>query len=590
MRAIMLMFDSLKRDWIPPYGGDVVAPNFERLASHTVIFDNFYVGSLPCMPARRELHTGRYNFFHNGWGPLEPFDDSMPQILRENGVHTHLVSDHHHYWREGGANYHGRYSTYENIRGQEGDRWKGKVGAPLINTTMADALPEFFKAMFVQDGVNRSYMATEETHCQTLTFDAGLGFIEMNLNADKWFLQLECFDPHEPFYTFEQYQKMYPTEYEGRHVDWPMPGTCDQPEAYVAYVQAQYKALVSMIDKNLGRLLDMIDKNNLWEDTMLIVNTDHGLLLGEHEWWSKGTMPAYNEIANIPFFIWDPRQKKMGERRQSLAQNIDVPATLLDFFALPVPPDMQGKPLTPVLADDTAIHDTILFGYHGGMTNITDGETLYMRAPCKYENAPLFAYTLAPARMGDRMGVKDLKGATLAQPFNFTKGLQTLKLDASSHGSPFGNMFRFGNRLYDLKNDPKEREPLDNPALELKMINEMIEKMRETDAPKEQYERLGLHPGMTSEDILVAREAHARSLEDACIEGIAFTKEAQSVFLALHSLMHGQEIEAPFRAYVQKKGIQCVTPKDIDTYVMDTLPLAQAGGMLMMLRLAARLD
>ena len=45
------------------------APNFERLAAHTVCFDKSYVGSLPCMPARRELHTGRYNFLHRSWGP-----------------------------------------------------------------------------------------------------------------------------------------------------------------------------------------------------------------------------------------------------------------------------------------------------------------------------------------------------------------------------------------------------------------------------------------------------------------------------------------------------------------------------------------
>ena len=52
------------------------------------------------MPARRELHTGRYNFMHRCWGPIEPFDESMPQILKENGIHSHLVSDHAHYWEE----------------------------------------------------------------------------------------------------------------------------------------------------------------------------------------------------------------------------------------------------------------------------------------------------------------------------------------------------------------------------------------------------------------------------------------------------------------------------------------------------------
>lgn len=97
MRAILVMFDSLRRDLLPNYGADCVPlPNFARLAERTVTFDRNYVGSLPCMPARRELHTGRLNFLHAPWCPLEPFDDSMPELLRESGVHTHLCTDHYH--------------------------------------------------------------------------------------------------------------------------------------------------------------------------------------------------------------------------------------------------------------------------------------------------------------------------------------------------------------------------------------------------------------------------------------------------------------------------------------------------------------
>lgn len=73
MKAIMVMFDSLNRHMLPTYGyRDVKAPNFERLAERAVTFDNCYAGSLPCMPARRELHTGRYNFLHRSWGRWSP--------------------------------------------------------------------------------------------------------------------------------------------------------------------------------------------------------------------------------------------------------------------------------------------------------------------------------------------------------------------------------------------------------------------------------------------------------------------------------------------------------------------------------------
>ena len=132
MKAIMVMFDSLNRRMLPPYGNDWVhAPNFQRLAERTAVFDSCFVGSMPCMPARRELHTGRYNFLHRSWTPLEPFDDSMPEILKKNKVHTHLVTDHQHYWEDGGATYHNRYSTYEFVRGQEGDYWKGHINSPV---------------------------------------------------------------------------------------------------------------------------------------------------------------------------------------------------------------------------------------------------------------------------------------------------------------------------------------------------------------------------------------------------------------------------------------------------------------------------
>ncbi|MFH5182558.1 sulfatase-like hydrolase/transferase [Paenibacillus sp. TAB 01] len=68
MKAVMVMFDSLNRHMLPPYGcGWIEAPNFQRLAERSVTFDRCYSGSLPCMPARRDLQTGRYSFLHRSW-------------------------------------------------------------------------------------------------------------------------------------------------------------------------------------------------------------------------------------------------------------------------------------------------------------------------------------------------------------------------------------------------------------------------------------------------------------------------------------------------------------------------------------------
>lgn len=382
MKAIMLMFDSLNKRLLSAYGSDrAITPNFQRLRERTVRFDNCYVGSMPCMPARRELHTGRYNFLHRGWSPIEPFDDSVPELLKKNGIHTHLVTDHKHYWRDGGATYHSRYSTYEFVRGQEGDAWKGVVDKPQYRYESGE--PEEIKqrriASRIQHQINVQFMQNEEDHHLAKTIGKGLGFIDANHASDNWFLQLECFDPHEPFFVPEKYLKMYGIDDPAQFDGWPPYYFVTESDERKSMIQKYYMALLTMVDAYVGKVLDYMDRYDLWRDTMLIVNTDHGFLLGEHEWWGKNIMPLYNEVANIPLFIWHPHYGGAGESRQALAQTIDIAATLLDCFGLNKPADMQGVSLLPALRDDTPVRDYALFGYHGCHINITDGRYVYMQ-------------------------------------------------------------------------------------------------------------------------------------------------------------------------------------------------------------------
>ena len=114
MKTVFVILDSLNRGAMEPYGSEFVhTPNFSRFQKKAITFDNHYVGSLPCIPARRDLQTGRINFLHRSWGPLEPFDESFPEIMKNNGVYSHIITDHHHYFADGGATYHQRYSSWE---------------------------------------------------------------------------------------------------------------------------------------------------------------------------------------------------------------------------------------------------------------------------------------------------------------------------------------------------------------------------------------------------------------------------------------------------------------------------------------------
>ncbi|TAP42786.1 sulfatase [Arthrobacter sp. S39] len=501
MKVIMVMFDSLNRRFLPPYGGDwTEAPNFSRLARRAATFDNCYAGSMPCMPARRELHTGRYNFLHRSWGPLEPFDDSIPEMLKENGVYSHLVTDHQHYWEDGGATYHSRYSSFEFFRGQEGDPWKGHVQDP---PGIPGDLKRQRDSTYRQDLVNRQYMKNEADHPQTRTFDAGLGFITTNKDSDNWFLQIETFDPHEPFFSYDQYRKYYEHEYTGPHFDWPDYKRVIETPEQVQHARSEYAALLTMCDRSLGRVLDAMDEHAMWEDTLLLVCTDHGFLLGEHGWWGKNVQPWYDETIRTPLFVWDPRSGIKDQRRESLVQTIDLGPTVLDAFGIPPTSDMQGLSLSETVRRDSPVRESALFGIFGGHACITDGRYVYMRASVDESNEPLFEHTLMPNNMRQRFPVEVLRQAELVEPFPFTKEAPLLRMPGESVTSPWA----YGTLLFDLQEDPHQQHPIIDDTLEQMMAEKLRDLLVESQAPPSQFHRLGLPPNgpLTQDDLLIRR-------------------------------------------------------------------------------------
>src|SRR5690606_12799261 len=180
-------------------------------------------------------------------------------------------------------------------------------------------------------------------------------------------------------------------------------------------------------DHYMGQILNLMDDLGLWEDTMLIVCTDHGFLLGEHDWWAKNNMPMWDEVAHTPLFIWDPRSGIQNERREQLVQMIDMPATLLEFFGVPRPQNMQGIALGETIANNAPTREAVIFGYHGGAVNVTDGRYVYMRAAAG-DNTPLYEYTLMPTHMASRFAVAGVRVREKAGPRSATQGWQGMKM------------------------------------------------------------------------------------------------------------------------------------------------------------------
>jgi hypothetical protein len=166
-----------------------------------------------------------------------------------------------------------------------------------------------------------------------------------------------------------------------------------------------------------------------------------------------------------------------------------VPPTLLEYFGLPVPPDMQGIPLRAAVAEDAPTRDAVLFGVHGGHVNVTDGRYVYMRSCATPENGPIYEYTLMPTHMRAMFAVEELQDIQLAEPFGYSKGCRLMKLPMMR---PWIDLSKFGTLLFDLQSDPGQEHPIEDGEVEAAMTAHLVRLMRASEAPPEQYERLGL--------------------------------------------------------------------------------------------------
>ncbi|WP_134698600.1 sulfatase [Ammoniphilus sp. YIM 78166] len=488
MKTIVILLDTLNRHMLEAYNNQtwVKTPNISRLAEKSVVFGNHWSGSLPCMPARRDIMTGRLGFLERGWGGLEPFDVTLTQKLREGNVFSHIVTDHYHYFATGGENYCQAFNTWDFYRGQETDPWISRVNPPgLTETTYGQTRSQY--------ELNRKTFLEEEQYPGPKTIQAACRWLEENQEADRFFLMVEAFDPHEPFDCPQHYLDLYEDDYSGPRFDWPTYGRVSEPPEAMEHVRKRYAANLSMIDHWLGKLLDTMDQQQLWEDTMVIFTTDHGFLLGEHEWTGKNFMHVYNEIAHLPLMIHVPGMGSVGKQIDSITQNIDLMPTILEYFGIEIPVTVKGQSLLGLI-DGTKekLRDYALYGMHGMTVNLTDGEYTYLRAPAREDNHPCHVYTAMPTSFRSFHGVVD-PGKIEVGRFLSQTDYPVFRIPTSQEGSPFKFSKNFRESLlFQLSTDYAQVNPVQDKELQVFYEKRLIEAMEREQAPAEQYVRLGL--------------------------------------------------------------------------------------------------
>ncbi len=516
MRTIFVLFDSLNRLALGAYGGQAIAtPNFDRFAQRSVTFDTHYVGSLPCMPARRDMHTGRLNFMHRPWGPLEPFDNSYAKLLSENGIYTHIVSDHLHYFENGGTGYVSAFDSWDFIRGQEYDPIEVMVRPPVDRirerfdghhypTDGLDAGKSATRSTTERDvwrrsrhAINTEFMLEEDDYPTAKCFNRAFNFLGLNGDADDWYLQIECFDPHEPFTAPERFRQAYNSGYNGKILDWPIYENVTNSAQEIAEIRGNYAALVAMCDEYFGRLLDWMDENDAWENTALILSTDHGFLLGEHEWWGKNKMPYYEEISHIPLMIAHPEATAMnGKRVKSLTQTTDLMPTILEFHGVNKPSETTSYSLGNLLRGKSGERQCAILGMFAGPICVTDGRYTYFRFPENLASDALPLYTVMPSHLEYQFSIEELQSAELSKPFDFTKGAPVMRMRMSGKIAETGvhcvQNWNGSTGLYDLESDPGQMNPIDDPETTKRMIAMIISELERHDAPIEIYAHYGL--------------------------------------------------------------------------------------------------
>ncbi|WP_299956790.1 sulfatase [uncultured Roseobacter sp.] len=506
MNIILILVDSLNKDALRIYNPDTVCqtPSLDAFAAKSLVFDNHFISSLPCMPARREIFAGRKEFMWRPWGSLEVFDPRLPREVQKQGYNTGMVTDHYHYWEETANGYMQGFMTLEMIRGHETDYHQlPRAGdVPKWVEKMCEHRSPYHMRQYWE---NVKDFGGEEDYFPAKTFTAASNWLRKNAEHGPFFLQVESFDVHEPFHVPAPYDTMYTGDLPGDAGDyniWPpyqvyadLDAFMDQttPEE-LAYLKAQYYGKTTMVDTWLGRFLDTVGDLNLWDDTMIIFTTDHGHDLGERGVFGK-QYPHYDSHANIPMMIWHPEHQGNGTRSSALTQTVDLFSTIIDASGGTSPAETRhSKSLMPLVSKGKAPHADITYGTFGQGVCITDGEWTLFKSPV--DGQDLFSYSTMIARpllvdnpVDGRVGAAPAQPVGQAQydpsvPYPMWK--MPIKIDPRT----------YENFLFHRAQDPDQQTNLwdSHPAERDRMMALLHQRLEDEGCPPEQLERLGLNP------------------------------------------------------------------------------------------------
>jgi len=426
MNVILVIFDTLRRDACGAYGepppwGRIATPNLDAFARESVTFTRAYPESLPTLCARRAIYTGQRTYpFHNGnfrlkgdfvpapgWGPIPEEQHTLSEILGTAGFRSALISDLYHEFKPS-KNFWRGFDQWTFIRGQEADSARSGP-APTQEEIDYWVPPEMQRTMAAGRGMERTIWFSrtvllnmrdrvrEEQWFNAQVMQESARWLEQNLDADKIFLTVESFDPHEPWFVPKQYRRQYdPNDSAREQVISPYVECPELSEDLVRRTRANYAGLVTMCDRWFGHLMASLKNTGRLDDSLVIVTSDHGHSLWERRgYMGKRGYPSAPEVVDTPLFVRHPRGLGAGTVCDAFVQHHDIAATALEAAGVAPPEPIDGLSFFQTAFQGAApIRDHVTIGFETAMTVITDrwwfnckvdgrGPLLYDRArPC----------------------------------------------------------------------------------------------------------------------------------------------------------------------------------------------------------------
>lgn len=351
-------------------------PELDKFATERATsIEGFYTGSFPTIPHRTDMATGRLGWVNYGWQPIDLSGrNHIARILNAKGYATQLICDCPHLFN---ARFQFGFDAAIQSRGQEGDKALLHLNDPIetvmpFEKTRLSPMYNGHPLVDTHRWHNRYWRLESETF-PSQTGQLAIKWLEENYNYSPFFLWIDFFDPHEPWDPPEYMVKRYTPDYDGIPMIHPNYGHSDvYTEAELLNLRAHYCAESELVDRWIGRILQKIDDLQLWENSIVIITTDHGMSIGEHQRTGKSNIsendnrywPLYPEISHIPFLISVPNISG-GKSLDILAQPIDFLPTICELANVEInPPDpFDGKSFAECIKNGSGHHrDVVICG------------------------------------------------------------------------------------------------------------------------------------------------------------------------------------------------------------------------------------